>query len=137
MARRRNVWIGLVAAGAVAALAGTGWLMVRSRQGAPDRLDPIPVAPRAVGTGSAKLSWDRIDPQAYGIEGRNDPVAGFRVYAGPAPDRLRLEATIENPRATGFVVRNLPRGTWYYTVTTYPTLGIESERPPPVAKTIR
>lgn len=137
MSRRRIAWIALVAAAAVVALSVTGWLMVRSRQGSPDGPDATPAASRAVGPGSARLSWDRIDPQAQAPEGRTDPVAGFRVYVGPAPDQLQLEAVIDDPRATGFVVRNLPRGTWYYTVTTYTTLGIESERPPPVAKTIR
>jgi hypothetical protein len=127
----------MAAVAMLAALAGTGWLMKRSRDGADGRLAPVPVAPRAQGPGMAKLSWNAVDPGAYGTEAKRDPVAGYRVYVGPTPEQLRLEASIDDPRATGYVVRNLPRGTWYYTVTTYTALGIESERPPPVSKTIR
>ncbi|MCU0759683.1 MAG: fibronectin type III domain-containing protein [Steroidobacteraceae bacterium] len=137
MVRARRAWIGVAAVATLGALVGTGWLMMRSRDDAADQLAPPPVAPRAQGPGTARLSWDAVDPGAYGADAKGDPVAGFRVYVGPSPEQLRLEASIDDPRATGYVVRNLPRGTWYYTVTTYTALGIESERPPPVSKTIR
>jgi len=34
------------------------------------------------------------------------------------------------------VVERLPKGTFYYSVTTYTRLGVESERAAPVSKTI-
>ncbi len=41
-----------------------------------------------------------------------------------------------NPAATSYVVQRLPRGTAWFTVTTYTRLGIESDRPEPVSKEI-
>jgi len=133
----RRTWIGLVAAAAIAAMLAAGWWMMRPRDGRLRPTLPVPeAAPRATGPGTAKLSWSRVDPAAYGEDGATDPVAGFRVYVGPSPDALQLEAAIDDPAATSYVVKRLPRNTFYYTVTTYTKLGIESPQPPPVSKTI-
>lgn len=130
MTKSRTAWIGLVAVVAVIAIAGLGWRMMRSRA------EPAPApAARPEGTGTAKLSWAPAEPAA-GAPASADPVAGYRVYVGASPEDLRLEASIADPAATGYVVERLPKGTSYYVVTTYTRLGIESERPPPVSKTI-
>ena len=65
-----------------------------------------------------------------------DPIAGFRVYAGESPDALQLEVSIADPQAVSFVVERLPAGAFYFSVTSFTRLGIESPRPPPVSKTI-
>jgi hypothetical protein len=144
MSKPRTAWIGLAAIVAMVALSGVGWLMMRSRSdaipaatgGSPTSL-PLPAAPpRPQGTGTARLGWAPIDAAAQGGGTAADPVAGFRVYVGTAPDDLHLEASIDDPTATGFVVEKLPKGTFYYSVTTYTRLGLESEKPAPVSKTI-
>jgi hypothetical protein len=140
MAKSRIAWIGLVAAVAVAAIAGLGWQMMRSRGapsaagGSPATLPAPAPAPRAQGTGTARLRWTPAEPASGSAA--SDPVAGYRVYVGTTPDDLHLEASIADPAATGYVVERLPKGTFYYAVTTYTRLGIESERPPAVSKTI-
>jgi hypothetical protein len=139
MTKSRIAWIGLAAIVALVALAGVGWLAMRSRGesargGSPASL-PAPAPPRREGNGSAKLSWSPADAAAS-VPAGDDPVAGYRVYVGPSPDDLRLEASIADPGATSYVVERLPAGTFYYAVTTYTRLGIESERPAPVSKTI-
>lgn len=93
--------------------------------------------PHAAGKGTARLSWNAVAPAAYGDGAAADPIAGFRVYVGTSPEALRLEATIADPTATGYVVTRLPKGRFYYSVTTYTRLGIESQRSTPVSKTIR
>ena len=142
MAKPRIALIGLAALVAVVALAGLGWRMMKSRAdggtaavgGSPATL-PLPAPPpRPEGTGTARLSWTPTEPAT--AAGSTDAVAGFRVYVGPNPDELSLEASIADPTATGYVVERLPKGTFYYAVTTYTRLGIESLRPPPVSKTI-
>lgn len=144
MSKSRTAWIGLVAVVAVAVLAGLGWQMMRSRAasapaatgGSPATLPAPAPAPRPEGTGTATLSWSPTEPAGGSGSAAADPVAGYRVYVGATPDDLRLEASIADPAATGYVVERLPKGTLYYAVTTYTRLGIESERPPPVSKTI-
>jgi hypothetical protein len=142
MSTSRTAWIGLAAVVAVAVMAGLGWQMMRSRAapapaaagGSPATLPAPAPAPRPEGTGTASLRWSPTAPA--GGSAADDPVAGYRVYVGATPDDLRLEASIADPAATGYVVERLPKGTFYYAVTTYTRLGIESERPPPVSKTI-
>jgi hypothetical protein len=143
MSKSRTAWIGLAAVLAVLALAGLGWKMMRSRAslgpatsgGSPATL-PLPASTRLEGTGTARLSWAPADPAPAGGAAVADPVAGYRVYVGTTPDDLRLEASVADPAATGYVIERLPKGTLYYAVTTYTRLGVESLRPPPVAKTI-
>ncbi len=143
MSKARRNLIGLAAIVLVFVLAGLGWTM-RARLkamvvgppggGSPASL-PQPQAPaRDTGTGVARLSWSQLEPAEPGAS--VDPVTGFRVYVGTSPDELHLEASIADPAATGYVVERLPKGTFYYTVTTFTKLGIESPRPAPVSKTI-
>jgi hypothetical protein len=143
MVKLRTAWIGLAALLVVVGVTGLGWLMMKSRSavapagagGSPATL-PLPARPpRPEGTGTARLSWVPPEPAATGT-GSADPIAGYRVYVGPTPDELHLEASIADPMATGYVVERLPKGTFYYAVTTYTRLGVESLRPPPVSKTI-
>lgn len=137
MADARRTWIVVVAAAvSMAGLAGGGWLLLREPPAASSLAPMPPGGTRTRGPGTASLSWSKIDPQAAAADSQDDPVAGFRVYVGPAPSALQLEATIPDPAATRYVVKQLPRGTWYFSVTTYTRLGLESEQPPPVAKTI-
>lgn len=98
---------------------------------------PVPVAPRAMGVGVAHLSWARPSKLDYGREAASDPVVGYRIYAGPRPDALQLEAQVTDPRTTHYVMHRLPKGRYWFTVTSYTRLGIESDRPPPVAKLVR
>lgn len=138
MANARHIGLGILALGVLVGLLSLGLQMMNSRLDAGSRAAiPSEQSKARTGSGTAKLSWARLDPVVHGGSDGKDPVAGFRVYAGPAPDRLALEATIPDHRATGYVVKELPRGTHYFTVTTYSRNGIESERPQPVAKDVR
>ncbi len=138
MTDARRTWVvAAVAAVLVAGLAGGGWLWLRKPPATSMLAPTLPGGTRASGPGTASVTWSKAEPQAVAVGSQVDPVAGFRVYVGPAPGKLQLEATVPDPTATRYVVKQLPRGTWYFSVTTYTQLGVESEQPPPVAKTIR
>jgi hypothetical protein len=127
----------VVAAIAVAALCGCGGcsllgLRMPATGRAANESSSAPLAARTTGTGTARLSWDR---PADGRR-RHSRVAGYRIYVGPRPDALRLEAQIADPGATSYVIRQLPRGTSWFTVTSYNRRGVESIRPEPLSKTI-
>lgn len=141
MSKSRTAWIGLAVLVAMVALAGLGWQMMRSREGhaqsamggSPATLALPAKASRPEGSGSATLRWSPIEPAQADTA---DPIAGFRVYVGSTPEDLHLEASIADPTATSHVIERLPQGTFYFAVTTYTRLGIESVRPEPVPKTI-
>ncbi|MCC6172331.1 MAG: fibronectin type III domain-containing protein [Gammaproteobacteria bacterium] len=133
---RRTLIVAAVVAVVMAGLAGGGWLLLHKPPAASALAPTLPGRARTSGPGTASITWSKAEPQAAAAGSQDDPVAGFRVYVGPAPGELQLEATIPDPAATRYVVKQLPRGTWYFSVTTYTQLGIESEQPPPIAKTI-
>ena len=95
-----------------------------------------PVPARARGTGTATLTWAPLPKGSYGPAGGADPIVGFRVYLGPAPEALQFEANVADPAATRFVVKDLPKGKHYYAVTTYTQVGIESARSAVVSKDV-
>ncbi len=108
-------------------------------QSAPAAQVPVslePPRPVRNGTGKATLHWKALPPAVYADNPKKDPVAGFRIYFGPSPEKLAFEAKIDDPKATGYVVERLAPGTWYYAITTVTRLGIESERSPVVSKKI-
>jgi hypothetical protein len=143
MSKPRSASTGVVAVLAIVLIASLGGLMMRARDGGmPDAARGVPpsatppAAPRRAGTGTAKLRWVPPEPAGQDGSGTADPIAGYRVYVGTSPDDLRLEASIDDPTATSYVVERLPKGTFYYSVTTYTRRGVESKRPAPVSNTI-
>lgn len=145
MADTRLRWtLAAIAAATLGGLAAMAWLQqIRTRSVSPAAASttalPTTTPPRAMGPGTAHITWVKPEPPTPDAPSSppDDPIAGFRVYAGPTPDALQLEVTVADPAATQYMVNNLPLGTWYFSVTSYTQLGVESERPAPVAKTIR
>jgi hypothetical protein len=91
---------------------------------------------RALGQGTATLSW--IPPAAKPTSRPDDPdaVAGYRVYVGAAPNALMLEAVIISPKVASYRVEKLPKGTIYFSVTSFARSGAESARVATVSKKI-
>jgi hypothetical protein len=85
----------------------------------------IDVRDVATSTGSATLTWtppnERTDGSAL------TDLAGYRVYHGPAADRLSLTAQIDNPGITSFMFEGLSAGQWAFTVTAIDRDGRESD----------
>jgi hypothetical protein len=99
---------------------------------------------REQGSGTATLTWSPPAPGAATPGAATpgaatpgaDPIAGYRIYVGTAPDALHPEAVVADPGATRYVVRKLPKGPHYFAVRSYDADGVESDATPVVSKTI-
>jgi len=97
-------------------------------------LPAFSISVEQLATGSATLSWQ---PPVERTDGSPlTDLAGYRIYYGNAPDDLRQAVKLDNPGVTSYVVENLSRGTWYFTMTAFDTSGLESDHSSIGSKTI-
>ena len=75
-------------------------------------------------TGSATLSWQPPTENADGSPLTN--LAGYVIRYGNQSDALKLEVRINNPGITSSVIEGLTPATWYFTVSAFTSLGVES-----------
>ena len=81
-------------------------------------------------TGSAQLSWSKPATNTDGTP-LND-LAGYRIYYGRLPDAPSEKLEVANPGTTSATIGGLASGTWYFSIASYTTSGVESERTKPV-----
>lgn len=86
------------------------------------------------GDGVAELSWTAPTQNTDGTPLQD--LAGYRVYYGRLPDALSERVQISHPGARSATITKLAAGTWYFAVSSYTTIGIESARTRPVWKSI-
>lgn len=77
-------------------------------------------------TGSATLSWIPPTQNADGSVLEN--LAGYHLYYGTAPDNLNQSVTLTNAGLTRYVLSGLATQTWYFSMTAYNSIGMESGR---------
>lgn len=77
-------------------------------------------------SGTATLDW--IPPTRNSDGSALTDLAGYTVYYGTSPDKLTQSVKVANPGLSAFTVSNLTTGTWYFSVTSYSTSGVESAR---------
>lgn len=87
-----------------------------------------------VANGSATLSWYPPTQNADGSPLTD--LAGYRVYYGRSADVLDQTINIGNEGLTALVVENLSAATWYFSMTSYNSQGVESARSPVVSKDV-
>jgi hypothetical protein len=75
-------------------------------------------------TGSATLSWLPPTENADGSPLLN--LAGYVIRYGTKSDALTLEVKITNPGITTSLIEGLTPATWYFTVSAFTSLGVES-----------
>ena len=75
-------------------------------------------------TGSATLSWQPPTENADGSPLTN--LAGYVIRYGTQPDALKTEVRINNPGITTSMIEGLTPATWYFTVSAFTSLGVES-----------
>jgi hypothetical protein len=63
-------------------------------------------------------------------------LAGYKVYWGTQQGNYSSSVTLNNPGLTSYVVTNLTPGTWYFTVTSLNSQGVESSFSNAASKTI-
>jgi hypothetical protein len=92
---------------------------------------PLSVPPP---TGTAQVSWDapltRTDGSPF------DDLAGYRINYGVAPDQLRCQIEIRDPKVTTWKVTTLSSGTWYFAVVSFDSGFRESDLSGVVSKRI-
>jgi hypothetical protein len=87
-----------------------------------------------IASGTATLSW--MPPTENTDGSALTDLAGYKVYYGRSPDSLTQVANIANAGLTTYVIENLSPATWYFSMTSYNSTGIESSRSTAVSKTI-
>jgi len=84
--------------------------------------------------GTATLSW--LPPTENTDNSPLTDLSGFRIYYGTVSGRYSKSIDIPSAGVTSYVVDNLGPGTWYFVVTAYNSLGIESAPSDEVSKVI-
>jgi len=82
--------------------------------------------PQKLSTGAVTLDWTPPTENSDGSALTN--LAGYTVYYGSSPDKLTQSVKVSNPGLTAYTLTNLPAGTWYFAVTSYSSVGLESSR---------
>jgi hypothetical protein len=55
-------------------------------------------------------------------------LAGYYIYYGTSPDSLSQSVTVTNAGLTRYVLSGLAKQTWYFAMTAYNSIGVESGR---------
>ena len=85
-------------------------------------------------TGSATISW--TPPNSNTDHSPLTNLAGYRIYYGTSSDNLTQVLDLPNPGISIAVVENIAPGRWYFTMTSYNSSNVESERSSVTSKTI-
>jgi len=84
---------------------------------------------------SASLSW--LAPTENTDGSPLTDLAGYKIYWGQSPSNLNNSVTVIDAGITSYVVDELTRGTWFFSVTAVDADGLESSFSNISAKTIR
>lgn len=85
-------------------------------------------------TGSATINWGLPTLRTDGSALTN--LASFKVYYGTSLAGLTSIVSVANPTVTSTVIPNLTSGTWYFSITSVDSAGVESAKSNPVSTTI-
>lgn len=94
----------------------------------------IDVTEATAGTGLAQLNWSKPTTNTDGTQ--LSDLAGYRIFYGRLADAPSDTLQVANPDTTSATITGLSSGTWYFSIASYTTAGIESERTKPVWTTI-
>jgi hypothetical protein len=84
--------------------------------------------------GSATISWLAPTTNTDGTPLTN--LAGFYIHYGANKSALNKRIVINTVGVSNYVVDNLSSGTYYFSVSSYTTTGVESDLSKIVSKTI-
>jgi hypothetical protein len=89
-------------------------------------LDPFSLTVNQLAIGSVTLSW--VPPTTNSDGTAINDLAGYRIYYGQRSDTLDETIVIANPGTSRWVVEDLTPATWYFSMASYDSAGLESER---------
>jgi hypothetical protein len=78
----------------------------------------------APSSGSVTLSWTPVTRNTNGSKATD--VAGYDVHYGTSRSALDTVVNLASPSITSYTVSNLSSGTWYFAITAYTTVGVQS-----------
>lgn len=88
----------------------------------------------AIALGAATLSWN---PPTENMNGSAlTDLAGYKIYYGRSADQLSRMIVIDNPGLTRYVVENLAQSRWHFSMTSFNSKGVESQRTTTISKLI-
>ena len=87
---------------------------------------PPPVTSPPASSGTASLSW--VPPMENSDGSVLMNLAGYHIYYGTNPSNLTQSLTVANPGLTRYVLSGLAAQTWYFSMTAYNAVGMESSR---------
>lgn len=88
----------------------------------------------ASGTGTATLRWVAPTTNVDGSALTN--LAGYRIRYGTSLSNLGQSVTIAGAATTSYRITGLSTGTWYFTLSAFTNVGVESKPSAPASKTI-
>lgn len=97
-------------------------------------LNAFSISVNQIANGSVTLSWSPPTTNADGTPITD--LAGYRIYYGRSSSTLDELVVVSNPGTTRWVVDNLSATTWYFSMTSYNSSGIESARSTVVSRTL-
>lgn len=92
------------------------------------------IAVDQIALGSVTLAWSPPTTNADGSPITN--LAGYRIYYGRSSTDLDQVVTLDNAGITRYVIENLSPATYYFAMTSFNTLSVESDRSGTVSRTI-
>jgi hypothetical protein len=98
---------------------------------APFKIDVTAPAPA---TGSASLSWTIPTLNTNGTPATD--LAGYHIYYGTSPDALKTVIDVPGAKTTEYEISNLSSGTYYFAVSAYNSMGVDSADSNEGSKTI-
>lgn len=91
-------------------------------------------APATAVIGSASLSWTVPTVNTNGTPATD--LAGYHIYYGTRPDALNTVIDVRGAKTTEYEISNLSSGTYYFAVTAYNSMGVDSADSNEGSKTI-
>jgi hypothetical protein len=109
-------------------------ITVSDGRGAQASLPVFGIDVSQIALGSVTLSWS---PPTTNADGSTiTDLAGYRIYYGRSAGALDEMIVIDSTAATRWVVDNLSTTTWYFSMSSYNTSGLESARSSVVSRTL-
>lgn len=84
----------------------------------------IDVTAASAASGSASLSWTIPTTNTDGTPVTD--LAGYHIYYGTSPGTLNTVIDVPNAQTTAYEISNLSSGTYYFEVSAYNSLGLDS-----------
>ena len=95
----------------------------------------IVVSGAVAGTGSLTVNWSAPNTNSDGSTLTN--LAGYRISYGTSASSLTQTVDLTNPSLSSYMIDSLTSGTWYFSMKSYTSAGVESLATAVVSATVQ